>query len=62
MDYPFSTKYHRMMRAYEKLATISTNNGPNITNTDAADFAESFFIQCYHLKDSDSQRPDHISS
>ena len=40
-----------MMRAYGKLRTISTDNGPNITNTDAGDLAEAFFNQCYHLKD-----------
>jgi hypothetical protein len=51
MDYPFSKKYHAMMRAYEKLQTISTDNGPNITNTDAGDLAETFFDKCYHLKD-----------
>jgi hypothetical protein len=51
MDYSISKKYHAMMRAYEKLKTISTDNGPTITNTDAADLAEAFFNQCYHLKD-----------
>jgi hypothetical protein len=51
MDYSISKKYHAMMRAYERLRTISTDNGPNITNTDAADLAGSFFSECYHLKD-----------
>jgi hypothetical protein len=51
MDYSFSKKYHAMMRAYAKLQIISTDNGPNIVNTDAADLAEAFFNQCYHLKD-----------
>jgi hypothetical protein len=51
MDYSISKKYHAMMRAYEKLRTISTDNGPSITNTDAADLAGSFFNECYHLKD-----------
>ena len=51
MDYPFSKKYHAMMRAYAKLHRISVDNGPNIVNTEAADLAEAFFNQCYHLKD-----------
>jgi len=51
MDYSFSRKYHAMMRAYAKLQIISTDNGPNIVNTDAADLAEAFFNQCHHLKD-----------
>jgi hypothetical protein len=48
---PFLKNTTQLMRAYAKLKTISTDNGPNITNTDAADLAEAFFNQCYHLKD-----------
>lgn len=51
MEYSFSKKYNAMLRAYEKLETISTDNGPHIVNTDVADFAETFFNHCYHLKD-----------
>lgn len=51
MNYSFSRKFHAMMRAYAKVQVISTDNGPNIINTDPADLAEAFFNQCYHLKD-----------
>ncbi|MEK4034271.1 hypothetical protein WOC76_12595 [Methylocystis sp. IM3] len=51
MDYSFSKKYHAMMRVYEKLKTISTDNGPHIDNAEVGDLAEAFFNQCYHLKD-----------
>jgi hypothetical protein len=37
MDYSITKKYRAMMRAYDKLRTISTDNGPNITNTDAGE-------------------------
>jgi hypothetical protein len=47
MDYSISAKYRAMMRAYAKLKTVSTDNGPHITNTDAYDLAEAFFNQCY---------------
>jgi hypothetical protein len=40
-----------MIRDYEKLKKISTNNGWEINNTDASDFTEAFFNRCYHLKD-----------
>lgn len=51
MDYPFSRKYHAMLRNYEKLKVISTNNGPGIDNATAGDLSTSFFADCYHLKD-----------
>ncbi len=51
MDYPFSRKYYAMLRTYEKLRVISTDNGPNIDNATAGDLSESFFSDCYHLKD-----------
>jgi hypothetical protein len=57
MDYSISNKYHAMMRAYAKLKTISTDNGPNIVSTDAGDLAEAFFNQCHHLKDSVKRDP-----
>jgi hypothetical protein len=63
MDYSFSKKYHAMMRAYDKLKTISTDNGPHIVNTDAGDLAEAFFNHCYHLKDwikKDPAIPSHV--
>lgn len=44
-------KYQHMLRAYERLRTINTDNGPRITTTDAADATEDFFNQCHHLKD-----------
>jgi hypothetical protein len=51
MNYSISAKYHAMMRAYAKLKTVSTDNGPHITYSDAYDLAETFFNQCHHLKD-----------
>jgi hypothetical protein len=51
MNYSISKKYHAMMRAYSKLKVVSTDNGPHIDNAEAADLTESFFNQCYHLKD-----------
>jgi hypothetical protein len=51
MEYSAADKYRRMLRAYELLKRINTDNGNSISNTDARDVAEDFFNQCYHFKD-----------
>lgn len=51
MEYPAVDKYRGMLRAYERLKRISTNNGNAISNTESRDTTEDFFNQCYHLKD-----------
>jgi len=51
VDYSAAEKYRGMLRAYEALKRVSTNNGSAIGNRDALDAAEAFFNQCYHLKD-----------
>jgi hypothetical protein len=33
MNYSVYAKYHAMMRAYAKLETVSTDNGPHIGHT-----------------------------
>ena len=51
MDYSYSSKYHQMIRVYDKLTLVSTDNRRGIDNSEARDLAEEFFNQCYHLKD-----------
>ena len=51
MEYRAKDKYWSMIRAYERLKRVSTNNGNSISNADARDSAEDFFNQCYHFKD-----------
>lgn len=40
-----------MLRAYDALKRIYTDSGNSISNTDAADAAEEFFVQCHSFKD-----------
>jgi hypothetical protein len=51
MEFKMATKYHRMMRSYEKLRRVSTNTGNSISLTEGKDAAEEFFTECYHFKD-----------
>ena len=51
MEYTAADKYRRMLRAYDVLKRINTDNGNSISNTDARDAAEDFYNQCYHFKD-----------
>ena len=51
MEYKAKDKYFSMLRAYEKLKKISTNNGNTISLTDPNDVADNFFTICYHFKD-----------
>ncbi len=51
MEYEAKEKYYSMLRAFERLKTVSTDNGNRISNTDPQDTAEDFFNQCYHFKD-----------
>ena len=51
MEYSAADKYRRMLRAYDVLKRINTDNGNSISNTDARDATEEFFNQCYHFKD-----------
>ncbi len=51
MKYNAAEKYRRMLRTYDVLERISTDNGNSISNSDARDAAEDFFNQCYHFKD-----------
>ena len=51
MEYKAIEKYKSMLRAFEKLEIVATNNGNTISNADARDTAETFFNHCYHLKD-----------
>jgi hypothetical protein len=51
MEYRAADKYRRMLRAYDALKRVSTDNGNSISNTDARDTAEDFFIQCHSFKD-----------
>lgn len=57
MDSDVRKHYHLMMRAYNKLKKIYTDNGSNIENTEAPDAAKTFFINCYHLKDRLKEHP-----
>ncbi len=59
MKYEIADKYRRMLRAYERLRVICTDNGNTIDNASPRDLAEAFFSQCYHLKDYiKKERPD----
>jgi hypothetical protein len=51
MEYSAAEKYRGMLRAYDALKRVSTDNGNAISNRDANDAAETFFNQCYHFKD-----------
>jgi hypothetical protein len=51
MDFKAVDKYWRMIRVYNQLKRISTNNGSEISNAESGDATEDFFCQCYHLKD-----------
>jgi hypothetical protein len=51
MEFSAADKYRRMLRAYDLLKRVNTDNGNSISNTDARDAAEEFFNQCYHFKD-----------
>jgi len=51
MTFEIGSKYRQMLRAYKRFEMIGTNNGNDISNVDAADAAEEFFVQCYHFKD-----------
>ena len=51
MEYRTADKYRRMLRAYDVLKRVNTDNGNSISNTDARDAAEDFFNQSHHLKD-----------
>jgi hypothetical protein len=51
MEYSVAEKYRAMLRAFDILKRISTDNGNTISNRDVNDAAEAFFNQCYHLKD-----------
>jgi hypothetical protein len=51
MNYSAADKYHAMLRAYERLKIIYTDNGRTISNRDASDATNPFFSECYHLKD-----------
>jgi len=46
-----AAKYHRMMRSYESLRTVSTNTGNNISLSEAKEAAEEFFTHRHHFKD-----------
>lgn len=51
MEFNAVDKYRSMLRSYDRLKKIETNNGNTISNTDSRDSVEDFFNQCYHLKD-----------
>lgn len=51
MEFNAVDKYRSMLRSYERLKKIETNNGNSIGNTESRDAVEDFFNQCYHLKD-----------
>lgn len=51
MEFRATDKYYAMIRAYERLERIGTNNGQTISQTDPSDAVESFFNQCHHFKD-----------
>lgn len=51
MDFNSADKYRSMLRSYDHLKKIQTNNGNSISNTDSRDAVENFFNHCYHLKD-----------
>ena len=51
MDYRAADKYRQMLRSFEQIKKIASNNGNTISNTDSRDAAEGFFTHAYHLKD-----------
>ncbi len=53
MKYDAEQKYHSVVRAFRKLEGLAIDIGKTVIVGDhvAADAAESFFIECYHLKD-----------
>lgn len=51
MEFNAVDKYRSMLRSYDRLKKIETNNGNSIGNTESRDAVEDFFNQCYHLKD-----------
>ncbi|OIR16083.1 hypothetical protein GALL_35880 [mine drainage metagenome] len=51
MKYNAADKYRSMLRSFERIKRINTDNGNTISNTDARDATEDFFTQCYHFKD-----------
>jgi len=52
MEYKAYNQYRTMLRAYQELERISTNNGNKISFADPDYEVRNFFIHCYHLKDS----------
>lgn len=52
MKYKAHNQYRTMLRAYQELERISTNNGNKISFADPDYEVRNFFIHCYHLKDS----------
>lgn len=51
MEFNAVDKYRSMLRAYDRLKKIETDNGNRIGNTESRDAVEDFFNQCYHFKD-----------
>jgi hypothetical protein len=51
MAFSAQSKYWKMIRTYEVLKRIYTNNGSRITTSESQDAAEDFFCTCYHFKD-----------
>lgn len=51
MEFNAVDKYRSMLRSYDRLKKIETDNGNAIGNTESRDAVEDFFNQCYHLKD-----------
>ena len=51
MEFKASDEYWTMIRAYDRLKKISTDNGNSISNTDARDAVRDFLTLCYHFKD-----------
>lgn len=52
MKHKAINQYRTMLRAYQELERISTNNGNKISFADPDYEVMNFFIHCYHLKDS----------
>ena len=50
MEFNAVDKYRGMLRSYDRLKKIETNNGNTIGNTESRDAVEDFFNQCYHFK------------
>jgi hypothetical protein len=51
MDYRAADKYRQMLRSFEQIKKIASNNGNTISNTDSRDAVEGFFNHAYHFKD-----------